>query len=263
MIGASLLANGRLYSTGSHGWPDGRFKSSDLAYVARPPVVLVHGYQFDPETGDNPHVMLYPRWRERLERPVLGFGWYSVPMGWQNYLRAVSRGHYNTYRYASKLADRAARHLARVLDALPGESDILCHSLGSRVALQALPLTHKVRRVVIANGAAPRRIAREVAPETAAQVFNLMVPSDDVLGWAARIFTPGEPLHKVVGIDGYGSDAPENWTDIDREWASDHGYDFRGDNPNRILDHWYTLKRGDNWRMINGLLGGRVFYGIM
>ena len=58
-----------------------------------------------------------------------------------------------------------------------------------------------------------------------------------------------------VGIDGYGSGAPENWTDVDREWASDHGYDFRGDNPNRILDHWYTLKRGDNWRLINGLLG--------
>ncbi len=227
------------------------------------PVVFVHGFRDDPRTWgpDHPDYETYPTWRMMLpDRKTVSFMWFSnpsLPDAWKH-------GRWNTYRYAWDLADRASRRLVDTLMSMRGPVDIVCHSLGSRVTMQAVRHCQHVRRVLILNGAEYSHVGRDTAGAArGATFYNVVVPADDVLTKLAR-FAPGFHDH-FLGSHGIGPKQAPNWRDIyldwdqgrPRHWAEAKGLAApAGDNPHQIGDHWYTFKNEDNRPLYRAILGG-------
>jgi hypothetical protein len=236
------------------------------------PVALIHGYKFDPEEPrHNPHVQLFDLWRSQLpERRVLPFAYYSAP-GWRGHARALLRGHWNSYRWAyRKLAPAAAERLAGHRQLEGRRHDILCHSLGSRVALLAIDAGAAVRNCVILNGAELVRVAEAVArAHPHVRFVNIYAKADTVIDVAAEWFTPGaRPNAPAIGNDGMDASLP-NWTDVvlDDErvqaWAREtHDWSLAGDDPRRISDHDFSYEWTGNWDLIRAALDGDRFDGL-
>lgn len=104
------------------------------------PLIFVHGFRYDPSKSgeDNPHETIYKEWREHFpDREIVEFSYYSGGSGFEAVARAWAAGYRNSYRWAyGKLALDAAKRLIEEANAL-GECDVVCHSLGSRVVLEA------------------------------------------------------------------------------------------------------------------------------
>ena len=272
MPGVSFL-DGRIHDVGPGGLPiGGGLAPTDFDWLKwrfrtgaeERPVVLVHGFDYDPSARslDNPHwqgaegLGSFARWRRDLapgRAPVLGFGWYSVPAGLRGLLRAWWNRRWMRYRYAWDLAEEAGQALAVMLRRLGGPVDVLCHSLGSRVVIQALAadLALPVKNIVFMNGAEFRKPAAVCARENSHVRFvNLVVPADDVLA------------KPPIGLEGLGPGAPTNWTDIaldDPEvqlWGARHGWHLQGDNPKKWADHWFTFRHQGNHGLIRAALAG-------
>ncbi len=240
------------------------------------PVVLVHGFHFDPEAadGDNPHERLFPFWRGLLARPTVAFGWYSCPGGLKlprTLWRAWRAHKVHHYHHAWALAAEAGAVLARILAAAPGPVDLLCHSLGSRVALAALIADPALplRRLLILNGAAhvPQALtAAGGAPHV--RVLNVVVPEDDVLDKLGARGSPGLGYRACIGRVGLGAAAPRNWIDIEPDapaiqaWGRARGWDLAGDDPRAIGDHWHTYRHRGNWPLWRAFLAGDPLEGL-
>ena len=243
------------------------------------PVVMVHGFDYDPwkNSDDNPHftgelgkVSTFGMWCRDLlpDRTAIGLGWYSAPMGLRALWRAWRHGRYNRYRYAFDMAWDAGRVLSVMLRRLDGPVDVLCHSLGSRVALAALAQERglPVRNLVIMNGAEMAETGERVARANPHVNFtNLVVRSDKVLRYAGAVFAPEGGLYKVcLGQEGLGKDAPSNWRDIDLDdpntqaWARERGWNLKGDNPASRGDHWFTYRHPGNQGLIRVALAGKL-----
>ncbi len=233
------------------------------------PVVFVHGFRYDPRAWgpDHPGYETYPTWQMMLpDRRTVPFVWFSKP----SLMEAWKHGRWNTYRYAWDLADRVSRRLVDTLMSMQGPVDIVCHSLGSRVTMQAVKHCPHVRRVLILNGAEYSHAGRKTAEAAkGATFYNVVVPADDVLDKLAR-FAPGfrDQFLGSHGINWVGQNAPTpptNWRDLYLDWADGRPAHWAaakglvapaGDNPSQIGDHWYTFKNEDNWPLYRAILGG-------
>ena len=230
------------------------------------PVLLVHGFQYDPQATDrsNPYEHTFPRWREMLrlsdESDVVYHAWFSVPLTPINIWRAWRHGRWNRYRWAWDLAKAEGVALAMTLPALGSKPvDIVCHSLGSRVVLKALELGAPAGRVLILNGAEYQAQGLRVAQmRRDVEFFATVVPEDDVLNKLGR-FAPG------WGGDFVGNTLqirpPPNWTDLPLDGKSFktqlleiNGWRVAGDNPNQSGDHWYSFENEDNWPLYRAIL---------
>jgi hypothetical protein len=245
----------------------------------RIPVVMVHGFRYDPRARsiDNPHwhgrlgeAGSFVRWHRDLipDRPSLGFGWYSVPAGFGSVLRAWYHGRYNTYRWAYDLADEAGKALAQVILATDGPCDLLCHSLGSRVVLRALraEASLPIENIVFMNGAELSDTAYLTAlANLHIRFVNLVVDEDDVLSKLGSIFAPKGGLYaSVIGRSGLDGETLSNWIDVVLDnpdvqvWGAEHGWALRGDNPDSIGDHHFTYCHEGNRGLIRAALDGEV-----
>jgi Alpha/beta hydrolase of unknown function (DUF900) len=131
-----------------------------------PIVIMIHGYKYAPghptdcphahilsamPSTPDPRVISWPRHLGLDGQAAMGiaFGWAARGSAWGTYLRAASAG----------------RALAALLDALRGcghPVEIIAHSMGARVALQALPhlAPGAVDRMILLAAAELRRRAR-------------------------------------------------------------------------------------------------------
>lgn len=231
------------------------------------PIVLVHGYKYDPSKPgeNNPHDTIYKDWGYQLEDyDTVEFAWNSAGGGWRAVLRAWAAGYRNTYRWAySKLALDASWDLYNDLAFVQHvnfKSDILCHSLGSRVALKAIAYGAPVRNCIILNGAEMVSKAENIVrnrPEV--NFYNVFAKTDAVVDFLAENLTPdrGDAIGQA-GLAGY-----DNWTNIvldDSEvkaWAlKAHGWTLRGDGAG-IGDHTVSYEWDGNWPLYRAILSNK------
>ena len=181
-----------------------------------PDKLLVHGFQYDPDSEgrDNPHNHTFPRWEEMLGAvPTFRHAWFSVPLTPKNVWRSWRHGRWNRYRWAWDLARDEALKVANRLRSFPEPADVVCHSLGSRVVLSALALGAPAARVLLLNGAEYLNRGGEVARmRSDVEFFSVCVDADDVLDKLGR-FAPGFG-GSFVGNSPLGLLAPANWTDL-------------------------------------------------
>lgn len=243
------------------------------------PVVAVHGFNYDPAAKGGPHD---PRpWFEDmaglLDREVLGFAWYSCPIGFsfarpitssllslRSFAAAWWRGKAHPYRDAWARAEVEARRLAAFIADQPTPVDLVAHSLGTRVALLALPLVRsRVRRVVFFNGAELNRHAAERgAMSSPANILNLVVTSDRILGLLGARFS-GEADAPCIGRVGLAA-PPINWRDlvlddpVTRERARRfYGWTIRGNAPGDAWDHGESYRFAGNVDPVRAFLDGQ------
>lgn len=270
--GVTVGRGGNIWNIDSEGLPRNKVAAQWPIPAHRRPVVMVHGFQYNPMVPgeDNPHSGTFALWRDKfVGSRGFGFGWYSVPMGTRDLLRAWANGFWNRYTYAWALAKDAGRLIGYSAPTLnPGEGfDIVCHSLGSRVVMQAIKSGARghVKRVLILNGAehvSTALIVAETSPTT--EFFNLVVETDDVLNRFGDLFSPVLGSSPCIGQTGLGEEAPDNWTDIYlddvvvRHWGHVLGYDLKGDAPGEYWDHWHTFKHPGNHKLLADILEGKT-----
>ncbi|MCO6382751.1 alpha/beta hydrolase [Oceanicola sp. 502str15] len=189
-----------------------------------PIAVLVHGFQYSPQDpARSPHGSLFgtgqqeSSWPELLghgaaDAPVcLGFGWESRGSIWSAYHRAPRAG-----RALAELVDLAAAL------APSRRITLLAHSLGARVALQALPHlpAGAMRRAILLAAAEYRHRAAEAADCPAGHAADFLnvtsaqnLPFDLLLEYA---FAPGRPGRAAMGrgMAGHGAAQAARWTDL-------------------------------------------------
>lgn len=227
-------------------------------------VVAVHGFGFDPASDGGDHPFFFFRdMSVALGQEVDEWAWYSAPTGFRHVLRAWKAGYIHRYRHAWALALKEAQRLALWLDAQARPVDIVCHSLGSRVVLQALGLVEpgRVGRVLILNGA--ELIENLPARLHAQSVLNVAVETDNVLSDLGARFVPGRG--RCVGQEGLGSgygNARTVFLDearVQQACRTRYGWDLHGDNPDSLLDHWYSYRFKGNWPLFRAYLAGDFF----
>ncbi len=286
MISGASTRNGMVYHLDSHGRPKGMgvppgmFPWDTLpGSTGSVPVVLVHGFNYDPwqdNSDNNPHFMgpmgkmsTFGMWRRDLmgDRPSIGLGWYSVPMGWRGLLGAIRHSRWNRYRWAFDLAWEAGGVLGAMLRRLNGPVDVLCHSLGSRVVFAALAqeAALPVRNLLVMNGAELAVDAELIARRNPnVRITNLVVRSDRILKNFGAVFAPKGGLYEYTLGQRPLKNAPPKWTDIDLDdlltqtWGRQYGWDLRGDNPDSKGDHWFTYRHDGNKGMIQAALAGTL-----
>lgn len=209
--------------------------------------VLVHGYDFDPLSGggDDPFHLVYApagaalarrSWREFIDpagydaRAIVAFGWLSTG----DFSTFASSGYDQSYRYAHKeCAVPSARCLAATLRALQGAGvtgiDIVAHSLGTRVVIQAFKrlmaiATLPLRLVLLLGGAEYVREAKQGMVDVRAHVVNVAARGDKVLDWLAESFGAFHDGVKAQVIGHNGLKGVARWTDIQLDGAPLQGW---------------------------------------
>ncbi len=234
----------------------------------------VHGFSFDPKSPTNNPTDLYAAWAEMLGQPIDGFAWYSSPLGVKGEMRALLAGYTNQYAYAFKsLAPTAAQELAFKLDQLPIPQNIICHSLGSRVALEAISTTScKISRIIILDGAEIQPNVKSTLP-IGTQVLNCCAREDKVLSALGTNFND-DKLAPCIGQAGLGRKM-DGWIDIFlddpvtqakaktmRGWdigASPRHQLFSGDvltDLRNIGDHWASYANTNNRPIYRSFMAG-------
>ncbi len=225
------------------------------------PVVLIHGYKYDPTASNehNPHTTIFRDWRKQLKDfHVVDYGWFSVPFSLRNLLNAWSNGHYNTYRWAWELAKKESDNLVNVIKNV-GECNLIAHSLGTRVALQAIKKGANVHTALFFNGAEYSNTAANIAELSQTKFHNMYVHEDDVLKKVGRFAPPFFGDDIFIGQAGLKIHL-NNWRDYHLDskqtqlWGKERGYDLRGDNPDSIGDHWYSHTWLPNWELYRDIL---------
>jgi len=225
------------------------------------PVILVHGYKYDPAAinDNNPHTTLFKEWRKQLgDFSVIDHGWFSVPMGLPNLFKAWSNGYVTRYRWAWNLAKNEADNLVKIIDRV-GPCNMIAHSLGTRVALQTIKKRADIRTAILLNGAEYSSTAANIAEHSTTDIHNMYVHEDDVLLNFGRLAPPlfGEDI--FIGQAGLGMKV-NNWKDYQldskeiREWGKQYGYDLAGDNPKKLSDHKYSYTWLPNWDLYRDIL---------
>ncbi len=226
------------------------------------PIILIHGYKYDPTAANehNPYTTIFKDWRKQLKDfHVIDYGWFSVPFSLRNLLSAWSNGHYNTYRWAWDLARKEADYLINVIEDV-GECNIIAHSLGTRVALQATKKKANVNTAIFLNGAEYSKTAANIAELSATKFHNMYVHEDDVLATAGRFAPPFfNKDDSFIGQTGIGVRL-DGWKDYQLDskqvqlWGKNRGYDLKGDNPDSIGDHGYSHTWLPNWDLYRDIL---------
>lgn len=227
------------------------------------PIILIHGFLYDPTTTnkDNPHATLFREWRKQLEGfSVIDYSWFSVPATINNLFKAWSNGYPTRYRWAWGLAKDEANRLTNLISGLE-ECNIIAHSLGTRVALQAIKKKANIHTAIFLSGAEYSSTASIIAENSKTQFHNMWIREDDVLAKLGRFAPPFFGNDIFIGQAGLGIKL-DNWKDYQldgkecQEWGEENGYDLRGDNPNSIGDHRYSHTWLPNWELYRDILKG-------
>lgn len=241
--------------------------------LGAPIVVMIHGYSFAPDVaGCSPHqhilsltppdcpdpkAISWPRHlrigRDPSQGLAIAFGWQARGTIWAAYARAA----------------RTARALARLIrlirELAPGQQvQIIGHSLGARVALQALPLLEAgaVGRLILmaaAEFARPAIAAMDCPAGRQAQVINVTSRENDIfdflIEWALKLGTAtaiGQGLPKAL----------PNWLDLqlDQRATLDalRGAGFRLKPQSLRVCHWSPYLRPGVFALYRALLGGAL-----
>lgn len=208
----------------------------------------------------------------------------------------------HVYREPYERADIAAWVLVNtiraVASALPDRPlDLFCHSLGSRVVVQALhqlalaaqqdatgelkTVLDRVGRVIIVGGAeystpAVRMLTdvRKVRP--AGPVFyNFMARRDRVLSLLAQRFHPVDlKLRRVLGLCGLTPDHRDpDWIDLQldanadgshplNDWLRPRKMSVSGVHLTGVLNHWHYFTGEDNMEVFKAILRDRAAWDI-
>lgn len=225
------------------------------ALAALPPgapvTIMLHGYRYSPRHArTNPHAELFspaPRfgnarivsWPKRLgysrgiKGLAIGFGWHASDSIWQAHAEAARAG------------VALARLVAELRKLGAGPVGIVAHSLGARVALQAMPhLTSGDLGRVVLLSAAEFRDRAEAALATpcgrAAQVLNVTSRENDLFDFLFERLIGG-PMRVHGPAVGEGLSAPNVVTlQIDgghhREGLRAIGFPIAA--PTRMVCHW-------------------------
>ncbi|MBY8976505.1 alpha/beta hydrolase [Rhodobacteraceae bacterium NNCM2] len=173
----------------------------------------------------------------------IGFGWEARSTGSGGRLRTFSR----IYRDAAVTGEALARLIGHVTARRPdAEVDIVAHSLGARVALQALPQArdHAVGRLILmgaAEYAGEARNALVTHPE--ATVYHLMSRANDPFDGLFGHFAPppARAGDRSLGWNGLQRTHPR-WLDIQldlpemRGWLAARGHRLTRNEP---ISHWH------------------------
>lgn len=212
-------------------------------------ILGIHGYNFSPIDGDTADGQfdLWENFAPSLDR----WHWQSIPKGSNRAVklfRAWLDGYPNTYYWTWGRSIVEAYKVAAHLDALPNRIDIVCHSLGSRVAYEACRLRPwRVRKVLALNGADSAEHARACALKAPNVEFHsALFKGDKVLGIMGRAFTPKLGFERVVGYDGMDN-PPDNFNQIILTPGE-------GDDPDDFGDHSYSFTNPALWERWRELL---------
>lgn len=214
--------------------------------------IYVHGYNF-PKGKNAEHQ--YCVWDKFNPDPdTIRFSWVSRPSGGP--FGAWLSGYRHTYDWAWAKAEEAGDDLADILDNTEGRSNIICHSLGSRVSYHALMMVpDKINIILTLNGADSNKHARDcfdIATRRAKlkrsplpRVFCIYTMHDDVLDDLGQWFSPKLGAQKIVGLGGLSEPVPYGWTNIDLGKAGDgEGYG----------DHDWSFRNPDNHALFRKIL---------
>ncbi len=235
-------------------------------------IVFVHGFANDPASAvaaDNPTLPtgMYTAWTRMLNENdrwlTLWFTWWSVPQTFKAILRAWRHGYWNRYAYAWDLAREASHTLLKSIRVVYSNTepvDIICHSLGARVALGAVALGARVSRVIIFNGAEYLSTAAKIAQDRPdVEFFSVCTKSDDVLNVFGRLapgsgteFVGNTPL-VLAGLDNW-TNLPLDDTNFRGIMKTLYGWDLAADDPDRIADHWFSHRNPNNWPLYRAIL---------
>jgi len=230
--------------------------------------IAVHGFMYDPDNvqGPNDPQAFFDEMSKVADQEVEGFGYYSVPFGFKSSapfysvyqtIRAWAgswvRLYPHPYRYAWDQAEKASLKLAEKINAESEPVNIMCHSLGSRVTIQALKFVspEKINKVIIFNGAELVRNVVGLNNEIQKKILNIAVRTDDVLRFLGARFSGDRngPTVGQMGVPGWNNiflDDPL----VQKEYKEQFGWDLRGDNPNSLFDHWYSFRFDGNAPLI-------------
>lgn len=205
------------------------------------------------------------------ERAV-AFAWTSTSTMFQ----AGNAGWSNPYQHpVLDLAPLAARALATVILALKQAGltvNILAHSLGTRVTLQAMGLLghaghpYAVERAVLLGSSEYCCDAEASMAVATATVFNFINRADPVLSLGAEeMLHPyrlkGSSAARVVGRQGLKA---TNWIDIQLDspsvldWYKAKGYAISGEPCDGRGMHWAHYHQPENRRLIAALLNHSI-----
>jgi hypothetical protein len=189
-----------------------------------PIIVMLHGYRFSPQDPANdPHDHILSLDPGITQRGVtswpraLGFGsgtraeGLAVGFGWEA-MGSLS----DAYAHAPEAAAALARMIPLLVQAAGRRVEIICHSMGARVALQALPLLPAgcVGRLVMLYGAeftAPALEAMASPAGRAAEVINVTARANDLFDFGLEMLLGARGAASIgMGLGG----ETRNWLDL-------------------------------------------------
>lgn len=235
------------------------------------PIIMVPGYNHDParpahdpgRPGGN-----FPTWEAMLEgRRCVRFPWYSA-IQWEDTAHARDAGCATTYEWSyRKLAPAASDRLIDVVDGMDGTSDVLAHSLGSRVVLQAIKeRPEKFRKVLLMGGAELHRVALPIIESTPdVQYLSLAIWDDDILQKLGTTFAPGRgPKYCIGNKCPAGVRRLPNFDEVRLDDGYDqeffrrrYGMDLNGDGPG-WGDHAEYYEHEGNHPLCRGFFDGKI-----
>ncbi|WP_106690263.1 DUF726 domain-containing protein [Paracoccus methylarcula] len=252
-----------------------------------PIIAMIHGYRYSPsQPANDPHRHILaldpqPDARRVLSWPrALGFGTdlpgegLALAFGWE------ARGRLGrAYRQAGEAGAALARTISELAECAARPVALIGHSLGARVALQALHHADpgSIGRMILLTGAEFRDAAAAAMDSAAgrrAEILNVTSRENDLFDFAIEIWL-GHGQRQALG---FGLDAPRrNWIDL----QIDHGgtldalrdLSFPVDRTPLRLSHWtpylreglfdfYRTALGQPWAlpmpMLRARLPGRI-----
>ncbi|SNT74310.1 DUF726 domain-containing protein [Paracoccus seriniphilus] len=204
--------------------PQRLWQTADTLPEGAPIIVMVHGYRYSPsEPAHDPHrhiLSLDPdqRCRRSTSWPrALGFSdddtqqGLALAYGWE------ARGSLGgAYRRAGEAGKTLAGIVSRLADQTGRPVAIIGHSLGARVALQALNAAqpHSIGRVILLTGAEFRDNAARALVSPAgqqAEIINITSRENDLFDFALEQWLARGRRQAL----GFGLDKPaRNWVDV-------------------------------------------------